>query len=143
MMPATGAMSRMKLKLSWSNSDALNCVRHTDHEKRVTIRGRGHDRLDADIATGARPILDDERLTEPLRQPFAYQARDDIGWAAREIADDQAHRPRRIGLRPRDAGHGRQRSSACGQMQKLSAGKFHFEPPSRFTSPNHLFGASE
>src|SRR5262245_47864714 len=64
MMAATGAMSRMKLKLSLSNSDALNCVRHTDHEKRVTIRGRGHDRLDADIATGARPILDDERLTE-------------------------------------------------------------------------------
>src|SRR5262245_10678373 len=28
-------------------------------------------------------------------------------------------------------------------MQKLSAGKFHFEPPSRFTSLDHLVGARE
>ena len=45
-------------------------------------------------------------------------------------ADDDAHRPRRIGLRPRDARHGRQRGSARGQMQKLpSVGKFHFHLP--------------
>jgi hypothetical protein len=35
-------------------------------------------------------------------------------------------------LCPRDPRYGRQRGSACGQMQKISAGKFHFEP--RFTS---------
>jgi hypothetical protein len=29
-------------------------------------------------------------------------------------------------LRPRDARHGRQRGSARGQMEKISAGKFHF-----------------
>jgi hypothetical protein len=28
-------------------------------------------------------------------------------------------------------------------MQKISTGKFHFEPPSRFTSLNHLVGAGE
>src|SRR5262245_7874906 len=28
-------------------------------------------------------------------------------------------------------------------MQKISAGKFHFEPPSRFTSFDHLVGAHE
>ena len=38
-------------------------------------------------------------------------------------ADDDAHRPRRIGLRPRDARHGRQRGSARGQMQKLFGGE--------------------
>ena len=38
-------------------------------------------------------------------------------------ADDHAHRPRRIGLRPRDARDGRQRGSARGQMQKLSGGE--------------------
>src|SRR5262249_55975508 len=38
-------------------------------------------------------------------------------------------RPRRIGLRPSEVRHGRQRGSACGQMQKFpSVGKFHFEP---------------
>jgi hypothetical protein len=28
-------------------------------------------------------------------------------------------------------------------MQKISAGKFHFEPPSQFTSFDHLVGAGE
>jgi hypothetical protein len=35
-------------------------------------------------------------------------------------------------LRARDSRHDRQRGSARRQMQKISAGKFHFEPP--FTS---------
>ena len=39
-----------------------------------------------------------------------------------------AHRPRRIGLRPRDARHGRQRGSARGQMQKLSGGEVSSSP---------------
>ncbi len=55
---------------------------------------------------------------------------------------DNLHRPRWIGLRPRDARHGRQRGSARGQMEKISAGKFHFEPPSRFTSLEHFVGAA-
>jgi hypothetical protein len=38
---------------------------------------------------------------------------------------------------------GRQRGSARGQMQKISAGKFHFEPPSQFTSLDHLVGAQQ
>ena len=38
------------------------------------------------------------------------------------------------------ARHGRERGSARGQMQKLSAGKFHFEPPSPAFSLNHLVG---
>jgi hypothetical protein len=37
--------------------------------------------------------------------------------------------------------HRRQRGRARGQMQKISAGKFHFEPP--FTSFDHLVGARE
>ena len=56
-------------------------------------------------------------------------------------ANDDAHRPRRIGLRPSEARDGRERGSARGQMQKLSSvGKFHFAPPSRFTSLDHLVG---
>src|SRR5262249_51876247 len=50
-------------------------------------------------------------------------------------------RPRRIGLRPRDARHDRQCGSARCQMQKISAGEFHFEPP--FTSFDYLVGAGE
>ena len=44
-------------------------------------------------------------------------------------------------LRGGDPRDGRQRGSARGQMQKISAGKFHFEPP--FTSFDHLAGARE
>jgi hypothetical protein len=56
------------------------------------------------------------------------------------MAIDQTHRPSRIGLRPSEARHRRQRGSARGQMQKLSAGKFHLNLPSRFTSLDHLVG---
>src|SRR5262249_58976680 len=45
--------------------------------------------------------------------------------AARGKADNDAHRPRGIGLRPRDGRNSRQRGSARGEMQELSAGKFH------------------
>src|SRR5262245_62421685 len=44
--------------------------------------------------------------------------------------------PRRIGLRESDARNDLQRGSNRGQMQKISAGKFHYEPP--FTSFDHL-----
>ena len=42
-----------------------------------------YDRLGTDVAAGARPVVDDEWLTEPLRQPLADQARDDVGPARR------------------------------------------------------------
>ena len=58
-------------------------VRRSDKEERVAVRRRPHDRLGADIGAGARPVLDDEWLAEPLRQPLADQARDDVGPAAR------------------------------------------------------------
>src|SRR4051812_10684829 len=59
--------------------------------------------------------------------------------AARRKTYDPAHRPRRIALRPRHARDGWQRSSTRGQMQKSSSvRKFHFAPPSRFTSLDHL-----
>ena len=41
--------------------------------------GRMHDRLGGDVAAGAGPILDDERLAETLRQPLTDQAREDVG----------------------------------------------------------------
>src|SRR5262245_9063908 len=112
-----------------------------DHEQRVAVRRSTHDRLCADIAAAARSVLDNKLLTEPLRQPLSHQTRDDVGRTGRSERHDDADGPRRVALRPRDAGYGRQRGSARGQMQKLSAGKFHFEPP--FTSFDHLVGAGE
>jgi hypothetical protein len=67
----------------------------------------------------------------------------DVVGAARRKRDDPVHRPRRIGLRRRDAGDCRQRGSARGQMQKCAAWKFHFEPPSLVSLFDHLVGAGE
>src|SRR5262245_9574305 len=105
-------------------------VRRSNLQQRVTVRRSTHDSLGRDIAAGACPVLNDKGLTEVLRQPLADQARVQVGHAAGRPADDQSHWPRWIGLRPSSPQRGRQRGSACGQMQKLSAGKFHFEPPS-------------
>ena len=51
-----------------------------------------------------------------------------VGFAAGGNEDDHANRPYRIALRPRDARDRRQQGSAGGQMQKISAGKFHSIP---------------
>src|SRR5262249_37646785 len=99
-----------------------------DYEQRVAVRRCAHDRLGADIAARAWSILDDERLTEPLRQPLTHQTRDDVARTGRSERHDDAHRPRWIGLRPSDPRHGRQRGSARGQMQEFATGKFHGLP---------------
>src|SRR6516162_3140551 len=57
-----------------------------DHEQRVSVCGRAHDGLGADIAAAARSVVDDELLTEPFRQPLTHQPRDDVGrtgWSER------------------------------------------------------------
>src|SRR5262249_51935759 len=103
-------------------------------KKRIPVWGRTHDHFAADVAASAWTVLDDERLAEPLLQPLSYQASKGVACATSRKTYHQTHRPRRIGLRPRETRHCRERGSAHSQMQKLTAGKFHFEPP--FTSFN-------
>src|SRR5215831_13161451 len=90
-----------------------------DHEQRVSVCRRAHDGLGADIAAAARSVLDNKLLTEPLRQPLTHQTRDDVGRTGWSERHDDAHRPRRIGLRPHCARYSRERGSTGGQMQKL------------------------
>src|SRR5262249_6667169 len=110
-------------------------------KKSIPICRRSYGRFRAYCATCASPMLYDELLAEALRQPLTYEACEKVIRAAGCISNNDAHRPRWIGLRESDARHSRQRGSARGQMQKISAGKFHFEPP--FTSLDHLVGAQE
>jgi hypothetical protein len=80
---ATGAMSRMKLKLSLSYRVALIAFRRTEEEEeRIPVGGRTYGGLRSDIAAGTRPVLNDELLAEPLRQPLTHQAREDVERAA-------------------------------------------------------------
>src|SRR5947208_9995305 len=55
-----------------------------------------------------------------LNKPLTQQARYDVGRAARGKAYDPTHRARRIGLRACDARRGRERGSACCEMQELA-----------------------
>ena len=54
----------------------------------------------ADIGAGARPVLNDELLAEPLRQMLGGKTPDDVGAAAGRVRYDQLHWSRRVGLRP-------------------------------------------
>jgi hypothetical protein len=45
-------------------------VRRSGHKERIAVRERTHDGLRGYITAGARPVLDDELLAEPLRQPL-------------------------------------------------------------------------
>src|SRR6266699_2639308 len=94
-----------------------------------------------DVAASTANVFDIELFSETLGQLLCDEASEYVGRTAGRERNDHTHRPRRIGLRARDPRDGRQRGSAGGQMQKLSAvRKFHFEPPSSFTSLDHLVG---
>src|SRR5258707_11182063 len=111
-------------------------IRGANLQKRIAIGGCLHDRLGGDGAGSARSVLDYELLAQPVRQPLSHQACRDVGGSASRKADDNADRPRRIGLRPRYARYSRERGSTRCQMQELSSvGKFHrvSVPPGRRT----------
>src|SRR5215467_15990331 len=92
----------------------------------MTVSGRPNDRLGANVAAGTRPILDDEGLTKPLRQPLSHQARKDIGGAAAgKLTDNNAHRASWVcsGDGPSWV-DGRNRGNDC-QTQKMTARNLH------------------
>ena len=91
----------------------------------MAVGGRTYDCLGGDLPLGARPVFDDEWLAKALRQPLTNQARENVGRAAGRKTNDDAYRPRRIGLRPSDLRHCRQRGGAHGKVEEYAAGKFH------------------
>src|SRR5262249_36919869 len=103
-------------------------VSGNDQKQRMAVGGRTRHCLGGDLTLRARSVLDDEWLAETLRQPLTNQAREDVSWTAGRKAEHDPHRSRRVGLRESDARDGRQRGGARGQAEKISPGKFHFEP---------------
>ena len=77
----------------------IDHLRGTSQEQRVAIRRRARRRIGPDVASGTWPVLDDELLSESLRQPLTDQARDDVRRPAGSEGNNDAHRSRRIGLR--------------------------------------------
>jgi hypothetical protein len=66
------------------------------HQQRIAVGRTFRDQLGTDVATGARSVVDDERLPERFRQLLRDRARQDVGRAARRERDDDPHRLRRI-----------------------------------------------
>src|SRR5262245_4606183 len=97
------------------------------------------DRGGTQRTAAAADVFDDHRAEQrfDLFHPWPGEG---VERATRRKWNHEPDRPRWIGLRPRDARHRRERGSARCQMQKISAGKFHSEPPSLFTSLDHLVG---
>ena len=103
----------------------IPCVGGRGEEQRIAVRRCSHDRLRGNGAARAWSILDNELLAKTLRQPLSDEARVRVIDAARRKAGNDAHRPRRIGLRSRNPRHGGNRGSTCGHTQKTSTRKFH------------------
>ena len=99
-------------------------VRRRDQQQRVAVRRGAQHGLGGDIGAAARPVLDHEGLPELFRQPLPHQARREVRRAARRIADDEANRPRWIGLRARVSRCERKRSRTGCELQKLTTLKF-------------------
>src|SRR5262249_42400802 len=78
-------------------------MRAGDQEERIAIRRCTYDRLGADSAASPRTVVDNEWLPKPLLQPVRHRTCEDVARAAGGKSDDNAHRPRRIGLRPSEA----------------------------------------
>src|SRR5262249_55901256 len=96
-------------------------VRRCGQEERIAIRCRTHDDLCGDITRGTRPVLDDEWLAEPPRQPLTDQASDDVGATAGGKSDNDAHRPRSASCE-RTVGSARAFTAAALSLAMMSFG---------------------
>jgi len=99
----------------------VDSIRGSDKKQRIAVWGSVNDRLGTDVATGTRPVFDNEWLSETLGKPLTYQPRSDVGRAARRGRDDPAHRASRIIECHSASQKGGRSSSGSGELQKLSA----------------------
>src|SRR5262245_45369278 len=77
---------------------------------------------------GTCRVFNDDGLSERCPHVLGQDTHSRVRRTARCVPDDNRDRPCRIGLRPGDPRHSRERGNARGQVQKLSTGKFHFDP---------------
>jgi len=93
-----GLMYDRGLGVAQDEAEAANWFR-TGRQGRGSRSAIPHAIPVATLGFCTRPVLDHEWLAELLRQPLTHQSCEDVGHAPGSKADDDAHRPRRIGLR--------------------------------------------
>ncbi|MNJ59128.1 hypothetical protein D3C77_547950 [compost metagenome] len=76
---------------------AVDGVGDGAHVQRVAVGRRARHDFRADVAVGARLVLDDEALPELFRQRLGHQARDDVGGATGGVAHHDGDGPVGIG----------------------------------------------
>src|SRR5215471_21376174 len=92
----------------------------------IAIGYRTRDAAHADSTAGAGYVFDNDRLAERDPHALSHDAPNRICRPASGKRHDHRDRPRRIGLRPRDARHGRERSSASGDAEIVYGGEVSF-----------------
>ena len=112
----------------------IDRVGRRSHKERIAVRGGPHDCLGCQVRACSRTVLNNECLPQSLGKTLRDDTRYDIGRPTRTKPDDQAHRPRRVCLRPCDFVHGRKAGSACCQMEKLPAWNIREAPPMDYKS---------
>src|SRR5262249_53767449 len=104
----------------WGGATQLN---------RVAIRSRAGDAAGADAPIRPADVFDDDGLSKRTSHAFGKYPANCIGNATPRERHDHRDGARRIGLRPYHGREGWQRGSTRGQLQKLTARKFHGGPP--------------
>jgi hypothetical protein len=60
----------------------IDCIGRYRNQQRIAVRCRRGGEFGADIAGGARPVVDNELLAEPMRQIVGDDAGDNVGRGA-------------------------------------------------------------
>ncbi len=97
------------------------------HQHRVAVRRRLRRAHRADIAAGARHVLDEEILAGLRGKALRDQPREQIGRPARRKTDDHLHRPRRPSVR---SGRVRSHAGEARRSQAKCHNQIFFHDPS-------------
>jgi hypothetical protein len=71
-----------EIEIKFAVQRRVDFICGADQEKRMAVRWRTDDYLGAKIPANAWPVLDDEWLSEPLRQPLPNEPRHYVGTPA-------------------------------------------------------------
>jgi hypothetical protein len=116
------SLTMSKLTLLNAHADGL---RDPVRQQGIAVGRRTRDGFGGEVAGGAGPVLDDERLAQAFLELLAVDAGDDVERAAGGKPADDLDRPRGIGaLRPRGGGSRERARGQHEQRKQSSHGRF-------------------